>query len=143
VWCGTSETTGTFLTNWTILLQYFYGLMPLQQLMRKYPSDARSLPVGITASAVSHSIRRFRVKTERDRRLMKRLRKQERLKLSKIITLLFFSSQTQSCVISICCGNLFFDTQAPFWYSSFLKKQALINLIDFKIIRKDINNEDF
>ena len=39
--------------------------------MWKHPSDARSLPAGITASAVSHSIRRFKVKIERDRRLMK------------------------------------------------------------------------
>jgi len=69
------ETLGTFLTNWTILLQYFYGLMPLQQLMRKHPSDARSLPAGITASAVSHSIRRFRVKIERDRSLLKKIDK--------------------------------------------------------------------
>ena len=44
---------GISLTNWTILLQYFYSLMPWQHLMWKHPSDARSLPAGITASAVS------------------------------------------------------------------------------------------
>jgi len=43
--------------------------------MRRHPSDARSLPAGITASAVSHSIRRFRVKIERDRSLLKKIDK--------------------------------------------------------------------
>ena len=93
------ETLGTFLTNWTILLQYFYGLMPWQQLMRKHPSDARFLPAGITGSAVPHSTRRFRVKIERDRRLLKKIEKTEkRLKSSKvnIMTLLFFSLNERS-----------------------------------------------
>jgi len=40
---------------------------------------------GIPASAVSHSIRRFRVKIQRDRRVLKKIEKTEkRFELSKI-----------------------------------------------------------